>query len=467
MAQFRRRATTAIVDDRLQQALDRGTGNFRDARDRAFAELPEADALRDHFKAIRSATLANLGEHLQRWEAEATAAGTRVHWARDGAEACAAVVEIARRRGVRSAVKGKSMATEEIELNAALEAAGVDALETDLGDWLVQMAGETPSHIIAPAIHKTREQAAELLSREAGRPLPADDIPALAAAARVLMRERFLAAGMGITGGNIMVAETGSLVLVTNEGNGRMSSSVPPVHVAVIGIEKVASTWDAAAVWLSLLARSASGQPMSVYTSILTGPPRHGDPDGPEELHVILLDNGRSQLLGGKYEEALQCIRCGACLNACPVYGEAGGHAYGSPYCGPIGAVVTPLLFGLEAYEALPHASSLCGACREICPVRIDLPRMLVELRRDQEEARIPPWPLRMMEQLAAFVLKSAKRLRLAAALARLLQRPLVGPDGLRLPRCINPAAERSLPALAPRSFRQMWEAGELDGEEA
>ncbi len=240
---------------------------------------------------------------------------------------------------------------------------------------------------------------------------------------------------------------------------------MPPVHVAVIGIEKVAPTWDEAAVWLSLLARSASGQPLSVYTSILTGTPRDDDPDGPEELHVILLDNGRSDMLGGKYEEALQCIRCGACLNACPVYGEAGGHAYGSPYCGPIGAVVTPLLFGLETNEALPHASSLCGACRQICPARIDLPRMLVELRRDQDEARIPPWPLRMMERLAAYVLKGEKRLRTASAILRFLQRPLVGANGLRLPRWLSPAAERSLPALAPRPFRQLWESGELEGK--
>ena len=309
LPQFRRRASVAIAEERLQQALDRGTGNFRRARDVAFAELPDADGLRDHFKAIRTATLADLGTYLQRWEANASTAGTRVHWARDGAEACAAVVEIAARRGATSAVKGKSMATEEIELNQALEAAGVTATETDLGDWLVQMAGETPSHIIAPAIHKTREQAAELIGRLAGRVMPEDDIPALTAAARELLRQRFLDAGIGITGGNLMVAETGSLVLVTNEGNGRMATSVPPVHVAVIGIEKVAPDWDAAAVWLSLLARSASGQPLSVYTSIVTGPRLPDDADGPEEVHVILLDNGRSNLLGGEYEEALQCIR--------------------------------------------------------------------------------------------------------------------------------------------------------------
>ena len=463
LPQFRRRASVAIADERLQQALDRGTGNFRRARDVAFAELPDADGLRDHFKAIRTATLADLGTYLQRWEANASAAGTRVHWARDGAEACAAVVEIAARRGATSAVKGKSMATEEIELNQALEAAGVTATETDLGDWLVQMAGETPSHIIAPAIHKTRAQAAELIGRLAGRVMPEDDIPALTAAARELLRQRFLDAGIGITGGNLMVAETGSLVLVTNEGNGRMATSVPPVHVAVIGIEKVAPDWDAAAVWLSLLARSASGQPLSVYTSIVTGPRLPDDADGPEEVHVILLDNGRSNLLGGEYEEALQCIRCGACLNACPVYGEAGGHAYDSPYCGPIGAVVTPLLFGLERYEALPQASSLCGACREICPVRIDLPRMLVALRRDQEERAITPWHLRWLEGLAARILASPRRLRLATGLLRWLQRPLRGRRGLRLPGVLNPAGDRALPALAPRSFRQMWAAGELE----
>ncbi len=462
-SQFRRRAKIAIEDSRLQEALDTATGNFRTARNRALAELPDAENLRDYFKAIRSATLGQLAHHLETFERNALAAGAKVHWARDGVEACEIVVEIARQHEASLATKGKSMATEEIHLNQALEAAGVTPVETDLGDFLVQLASETPSHIIAPAIHKTRQQVAALLSREAGRPLSPDDLSALTAEARRILRERFLAAGMGISGGNIAVAETGSVVLVTNEGNGRLVTSVPPVHVAVIGIEKITPTWDDAAVWLSLLARSAAGQPLSIYTSIITGPARADDPDGPQEMHIVLLDNGRSQLVGTKYEEALQCIRCGACLNVCPVYREAGGHAYGSPYCGPIGAVVTPLLFGLEDYEALPHASSLCGACKDVCPVRIDLPRMLLELRTDEVTEGVAPWRERKVEEAGAFVLGHEKLMRFMTGAVRLAQRPFVRDGALNLPSRLNPVLERQLPALAKRSFRDMWKSGELE----
>jgi L-lactate dehydrogenase complex protein LldF len=339
----------------------------------------------------------------------------------------------------------------------------VATVETDLGDFLLQLASETPSHIIAPAIHKTRQQAAALLSRESGRPLSPDDLSALTGEARRILRKRFLAAGMGISGGNIAVAETGSVVLVTNEGNGRLVTSVPPVHIAVIGIEKIAPTWDEAAVWLSLLARSAAGQPLSIYTSIITGPARSDDPDGAKEVHIVLLDNGRSQLVGTKYEEVLQCIRCGACLNVCPVYSEAGGHAYSSPYCGPIGAVITPLLFGLEDYEALPHASSLCGACKDVCPVRIDLPRMLLELRTDEVTEGVLPWRERKVEAGMAKVLGHEKLMRFVAGAVRLAQRPFVHDGSLSLPGRLNPVLERRVPGLAKRAFREMWDAGELE----
>jgi L-lactate dehydrogenase complex protein LldF len=229
-----------------------------------------------------------------------------------------------------------------------------------------------------------------------------------------------------------------------------------------MGLEKIAPTWDDAAVWLSLLARSATGQPLSIYTSVVTGPARPGDPDGPQELHIILLDNNRSHYLGTEYEEALQCIRCGACLNTCPVYREAGGHAYGSPYSGPIGAVVSPLLFGREQFEGLPQASSLCGACRDVCPARIDIPRMLLALRRDTVQQRILPWRERLAERLAAAVFARTRVMRLTAAVGRLLQQPLVNQEQLRLPKRLDPAGGRQLPTLAPRSFRQMWEEGEI-----
>ncbi|MDX1613606.1 MAG: lactate utilization protein B [Candidatus Promineifilaceae bacterium] len=461
--EFRRRAEAALANERLQGALEGATGRFQDHRRQALAALPDADALRDHFKTMRAATLARLDEHLQTFERNASAVGARVHWARDGAEAGAIVSTIAAKRGVQLVAKTKSMATEEIRLNEALKAAGMTPVETDLGEWIIQLAEEPPFHIIAPAVHKTRAEVAELFSTEAGEPLPPDDIPRLTAAARRLLREKFLAAGLGITGANIGVAESGSIVLVTNEGNAEMVTSLPPVHVVVMGIEKIAPTWDDAAAWLALLARSATGQPLSIYTTVISGPARPEDPDGPEEVHIILLDNNRSQQLGTAYEEALQCIRCGACLNVCPVYKEAGGHAYGSPYSGPIGAVITPILFGLDAYAALPQASSLCGACLDVCPVRIDLPRMLLELRADEVEQRLLSWPERVAENAAAEVLKREWLLRWTSRLLRLLQRPFAREGHLRLPGSLSSAAGRPLPALAEKSFRQLWQEGALD----
>jgi L-lactate dehydrogenase complex protein LldF len=461
--QFRRRAWIAIEDVGLQSALGGATARFSAHRLAALAELPDSDGLRDHFKAARAATMANLAAHLETFERQATAAGAHVHWAADGAEACRIVTAIAQDHGVRLVTKSKSMVTEEIHLNRALAAAGIEPVETDLGEWIIQLAGEPPSHIIGPAIHKTRQQVADLFSREVGETLPAD-IPLLTETARRLLRQKFLAAGMGITGGNIAVAESGSIVLVTNEGNAEMVTSLPPVHVVVIGIEKVAPTWADAAAWLALLARSATGQPLSIYTTIVTGPARNEDVDGPGEVHIVLLDNGRSRLAGTRYEEALQCIRCGACLNVCPVYRKAGGHAYGSPYSGPIGAVITPLLFGLENYPALPHASSLCGACLDVCPVRIDLPRMLVELRHDVVTQRLLPWHERFLEQAAAYVLGHRRLMGLVTRLLRWLQRPFVQHGRLHLPRRWHPTGERQLPLLAPKSFRQMWRARRRQG---
>lgn len=469
--QFRQTAFVAIEDIRLQTALENATGRFRYARATALADLPDPDAMRDHFKTIRARTIANLAEHLETFERNATANGSHVHWARDAAEARQIVIDIAKSHGVTMAAKSKSMATEEIHLNAALDEAGIHPVETDLGEWIVQLAEEPPSHIIAPAIHKTKEQVADLFTKEAGREIPAD-IPTLTAEARRMLREKFLAAGMGISGGNLGVAETGSIVLVTNEGNGRMVTSLPPVHVAVMGIEKIAPTWDEAALWLALLARSATGQPLSIYTSIVTGPARppsppsplsqsgegglpsprgrgaggEGDPDGPQEVHIVLLDNGRSKLIGTKYEEILQCIRCGACLNVCPVYREAGGHAYGSPYSGPIGAVISPLLFGLENFAGLPQASSLCGACKDVCPARIDLPRMLVELRGDEVASGLLPWWEAAAERGAAMMMGNATLMRVGLGFGRVGQGVL----------------SEDLPRLAKKSFRKMWEDGDV-----
>ncbi len=390
--------------------------------------------MRDHLKKVRAATLANLAEHLETFERNATAAGAQVHWAKDGEEANQIILDIAKKHNVSLVAKSKSMATEEIKLNEALEKAEIRPVETDLGEWIIQLSGEAPYHIIGPAIHKTRGQVAELFERESGQPMDANDIPALTEAARQMLRKEFLAADMGISGANLAVAETGSIVLVTNEGNGRMVTSVPKVHVAVMGIEKIAPDWDAAAAWLSLLARSATGQPLSIYTTVLTGPAREADPDGPEEVHIVLVDNGRSKLVGTPYEEVLQCLRCGACLNICPVYRVAGGHAYGSPYSGPIGAVVSPLLFGMEKYEGLPHASTLCGACKDVCPVRIDLPRMLLELRSDQVKQGIGNRTDALGERAVAFVMDKPRLWNLATGMARIGQRPFLKDNQLQLP---------------------------------
>jgi L-lactate dehydrogenase complex protein LldF len=462
LKQFRTAAAEAIADPVLKSAFEGATHKFFYDRLTALDALPDVEALRDHLKAVRSATLARLAEHLETFEANAQAAGAHVHWARTADDANRIVTGIAQQHGVQLAVKSKSMASEEIHLNAALQAAGVEPVETDLGEWIIQLAGEPPSHIIVPAIHKTRGQVAELFNRETGEALDGDDIPGMTAVARRALREKFLAAGIGISGANLGVAETGSVVLVTNEGNGRMVSGAPPVHVAVMGIEKLAPNWDDAAAWLALLARSSTGQHLSVYTTVITGPRRPGDLDGPEEFHIVLLDNGRSRLIGTRYEEILQCIRCGACLNVCPVYRTSGGHAYRSPYSGPIGAVITPLLFGLEDYEALPHASSLCYACLDVCPVRIDIPRMLLALREDEVDEAIPAWWERVLERAVAAAFAQPRVYRWGAGAGRIFQRPLVRDGGLDLPNVVNPFGERRLPSLAKRSFRDMWESGEV-----
>jgi L-lactate dehydrogenase complex protein LldF len=452
LKQFRRRASQLIADERLQDAIENATDRFVLARQEALSSVPDIERMRDHFKDIRAATIANLAVHLKTFEKNAIRAGAHVHWASTGGEAVQIVLDLAKTHQVQLVAKSKSMATEEIHLNTALENHGITPVETDLGEWIIQLAHEPPSHIIAPAVHKTKEQVAELFKEQSGVEISAD-ISALTTEARRVLREEFLAAEMGISGGNIGVAETGSIVIVTNEGNGRMVTSLPPVHVVVMGIEKIAPTWNEAAVWLSLLARSATGQPLSIYTNVITGPARADDLDGPNEVHIILLDNNRSQIVGTKYEEILQCIRCGACLNICPVYREVGGHAYGSPYSGPIGAVITPLLFGLREYGGLPQASSLCGACLDVCPARIDLPRMLLALREDEVNQRILPLKDRLAERWVAWVLNQPK---LFDGLLKLASK-------LHFTKLVQSFIKVKVPDLAESSFRALWREGEVE----
>jgi L-lactate dehydrogenase complex protein LldF len=356
-------------------------------------------------------------------------------------------------------VKSKSMATEEIHLNEALEAAGIAPVETDLGEYIIQLAHERPSHIIAPAIHKTRGQVAELFARELGRPDVPDDPEALTAIARAELREKFLRADMGVSGANFAVADTGTVVLVTNEGNGRMVTSLPRVHVAVVGVEKVVPSMTDLGVFLAILAKSATGQKLSVYTTLVRGPRRPTELEGPDELHLVLLDNGRIAQLGGTLREALSCLRCGACLNVCPVYRSIGGHAYGHTYPGPIGILLTAMLEGTGAVKDLAHASSLCGACADACPVRIDIPRMLIELRKEVDEAKLPPWGERVLFRALGWLLRRPALYRLAAPAARLAQRPFAREGRIaRLPLFFGEwTRTRDLPAVAPRTFTERW----------
>jgi L-lactate dehydrogenase complex protein LldF len=459
--QFRQRAALAIEDERLQGALDTATDNFRRARDQAFAELPDAEALRDHFKALRQATLGHLAHHLETFETNARAAGAQVHWARDGTEACAAVVRIARRHGVKLAVKGKSMATEEIHLNHAMEEAGLRVVETDLGEYIIQLADEPPSHIVAPVIHKRLEDIAEIFQDKLDMP-PTREPTKMTSLARARLRQEFFAAEMGISGCNFAIAETGTVCIVTNEGNGRMVSSMPRVYVAVMGIEKLVPTVEDAFLQLQALCRSATGQQLTVYCSMTSGPRREGDADGPEQVHVVLLDNGRSRMFARGYGEALMCIRCGACLNVCPVYQEIGGHAYGSTYNGPIGAVISPALAPeIAQFKELPHATSLCGACREVCPVKIDLPRLLLDLRSDLVQQGVGPKSEALGIKSYAGLMNSRRMYENLGKLASIGTNLYAGMSGGNikfLPPPLNGwTAYRDFAPFARKSFREWW----------
>jgi len=370
----------AVADTGLRRKLENATGRHLEHVAATRAEFPPYDSERDTSRRIKEDAIARLDDLLIQLKENLEANGCRVFVAADAAEARKYIVDLARERGARRVVKGKSMATEEIELNAALAAAGCEVVETDLGEYIVQLRGERPSHIITPAIHLSKEDVGELFHEKLDIPYTAEP-EALTAVARERLREVFLAADMGVTGANFAIAETGTLVLVENEGNGRMSSTLPEIFVAVMGIEKVIPSMADLSHFLEVLARTATGQKLTTYTNFVSGPRRAGEADGPREVHVVMIDNGRSAMLADPVlREALYCLRCGACLNVCPIYRRVGGHAYGSTYPGPIGSIVSPSLFG-GATATLPFASTLCGACREICPVKIDIPRILLHLR--------------------------------------------------------------------------------------
>lgn len=378
---FAENARAALNDVQLRGALRNVTTLFGKRRRAAAASLSNWEDLRSEARAIKDEVLLHLDQYLEAFVQKAESRGAKVHWARDAAEANDIICNLTIERGARNVVKSKSMTTEEIHLNTALERAGMQVVETDLGEYIIQLAGETPSHIIAPAIHKTKRQIAELFTTELGMP-PTDDVGELTSTARSTLRERFANADIGISGVNFGIVETGTIVIIENEGNIRLTTSLPRTHIAVMGIEKLLPRFADLDVFLKLLPRSGTGQALSTYQSFITGTKRNASDEGPDELHIIVLDNGRSRMLDRPVtRQSLACIRCGACLNACPVYQQIGGHAYGSVYPGPIGAVITPQLIGIEKSAQLPYASSLCGACREVCPVKIDIPRLLLHLR--------------------------------------------------------------------------------------
>ena len=461
---FSANARAALQDQVLQQALGKARSGFVDKRRAAVQALPEFDRLKQAGREIKEHSLAHLDLYLERFEAQVQAQGGQVHWARDGAEARRILVELCRQAEARRITKGKSMVGEEIGLNQALEEAGLEVIETDLGEYILQLAEEPPSHIIAPAVHKSREQIAALFHehhRKYGLQAPLETIPAIVDEARQVLRDAFLGADLGITGANFLVAETGSAIIVTNEGNGDLTASLPRTHIVLASIEKVVPTLEDATVLLRLLGRSATGQELTSYTTLFTGPRRDGDGAGPEHFHVVLLDNGRSEMLGGELRDMLRCIRCGACLNHCPVYSAVGGHAYGWVYPGPMGSVLTPQFIGLEQAGDLPNASTLCGRCEEVCPMSIPLPELLRRQRVRQHRAKLghkrARWALALWAALA-------RRPRLYQALTRpaawLLAR-LAGRKGRlrRLPLLGGWTSMRDLPAPQGRTFQQQWQA--------
>ena len=461
--EFKANAKRALADANIQAAMSTAQSGFVAKRASAREAMPEFDSLRDAARDLKNHVLANLGDYLERYEAQVLAAGGHVHWAETAEDAQAAVLEICRNAGAKTVNKGKSMISEECAINDFLEGHGIRAQETDLGEYIIQLRGETPSHIIAPAVHVTVPEVEAEFRREhihldPGRSL--SELPDLLAEARGVLRERYFAAEVGITGANMLVAETGQSVIVTNEGNGDLSQSLPRVHIVMASVEKIVPTLEDAATILRVLARSATGQETTVYTTFSSGPRREADPDGPDEYHVILLDNGRTGMLGSEFEDMLRCIRCGACMNHCPVYQAVGGHAYGWVYPGPMGAVLTPSLIGVEQGGHLPNASTFCGRCEAVCPMRIPLPRMMRHWREREFEKHLAPASARA--GLAAWrrIARSPGLYRLVSRLSNFGLR-LLARGGARLgwmPLGAGWTAHRDFPAPPPGgTFQSQW----------
>jgi L-lactate dehydrogenase complex protein LldF len=459
---FKENAREALSNPRLQSALSHLKEGFQVRRANAFAGLPDPEALREAGREIRESALSRLDELLVQFESNVMASGGRVHWASDAAEARAIITAILAEHGAHTVTKGKSMVTEEIELNAHLKANAILPVETDLGEYIIQLRDEKPSHIVAPAFHLKRDDVEKTFrkthdSLDPNREL--DTRPKLVAEARAIMRRNFEAADAGITGANFLIAETGTAIIVTNEGNGDLTRLLPRTHIVVTSIDKVVGTLDDAAVLLRLLTRSATGQEITSYVSFMSGPKRAGDADGPEAFHVVLLDNGRSALLNTPARDVLRCIRCGACLNHCPVYGTIGGHAYDAVYPGPLGAALDPGLEGVAARYDLPNASSFCGRCDSVCPVKIPLTRIMRHWRNEAFTRGIPTPSFGRGLKLWAAVARRPALYRLASSIAARTLRTLAGRRGslASFPVLEGWFAARDLPTPAASSFQTQW----------
>jgi len=461
---FKQNARDALANAQLQDALSTMKVGFVQRRSSAVAQLPEFDALRDQARDIKNHTLENIDHYLQRFEEKVTEQGGVVHWARNADEACRQVLDICRSKNARMVTKGKSMVAEEIALNDALDREGIEIVETDLGEYIIQLRQEPPSHIIAPAIHVLKEQvAADFRSRhthlDADRPLT--EARQIIEEARGVLRQKYLDSDVGITGANFLIAETGSTVIVTNEGNGDLTQTLPKVHVVITSLDKVVPTLEDATAILRVLSRSATGQEFSAYTTFSTGPRRAEDPDGPEEYHVVILDNGRSAMLGTEFQDMLRCIRCGACMNHCPVYGAVGGHAYGWVYPGPMGAVLTPSFIGVAEAGHLPNASTFCGRCEQVCPMRIPLPKMMRHYRERAFERGLAPPVLRIGLGVWSFLARRPRLYQMAMAITAWAMN-LWGGDSGRIgwmPLAQAWTRHRDLPAPSGRTFQGSWSA--------
>jgi L-lactate dehydrogenase complex protein LldF len=457
--EFLRRAAVKSADLTHRQIIRRAIDQYSSSNDRGRSRFADWEAARQRCHEIKWEALNNLDRYLLEFEQRVKERGGHVFWAADSAEACRYITDLAVSRGVRKMVKSKSMVAEEIHLSPALEKAGIQAIETDLGEYIVQLRNEPPYHIVTPAMHLNRKDIADLFKEKLGD-VDTDDPVELVAAARRALRRDFFSAEMGISGANFLVADAGMIALTTNEGNGRLCTTVPRIHVALAGIEKVIPRLQDLALFWPVLATAGTGQPITCYSTLIGGPRKPNEVDGPEEFHVVLLDNGRTDLLADiEQRDVLHCIRCGACLNVCPVFRTVGGHTYGTTYPGPIGSVLTPHLRGIDEFHHLSYASSLCGACSDACPVKIDLHHHLLENRRNAVNHSARPWAERFGFKIWQWTMQSASRFRIVGGLARMALRitQSLGLDGTALDPMGSWSKNHAAPRVPEKSFRALW----------